>query len=112
MKERKTTKDDSLISLIKELVKNQEEEEEIQRLFLECGCGPHVALEVEKLFDDMWNLSFWAPCFYMTQGSIFRIVWERIKLAWQILFKGEHLIHDFILYEEELKKIQQFFEEI
>jgi len=89
-------------------------EDQEERLYLECHCGPHLAIEISKLDftdnsdEDLLSLSFWVPCFYAYQGSVFSLVWERLKLSFNILFKGEHYIHDMLLDKENTLRLKEY----
>ncbi len=82
-------------------------------LFIKCSCHC-CGLSIEKLWpgdgDDAMSLSFWIDKFYAYQSSgFFRNLWERIKLAFKVLTKGDYFLQDIIVEKNEIQKLKEYF---
>jgi hypothetical protein len=86
------------------------------RLRIDCGCGPHLMMSLDLLWEDdenndaTWILEFWIPEFYAKQNSILRILWERLKVAIKIVLHGDYFLHDIILYRDDLQALKEYFD--
>lgn len=93
------------------------EGQENDQLFIVCDCGGCSAInfsfwEDEDIESDQVFLSFWSPCFYSHQGSIFENLVRRLKISFSVLFKGDYFLHDLILSRKDFERLQNYINDV
>ncbi len=74
---------------------------------ISCGC---FCCELHlSYFDDDKDvvfLSFWVPKWDAVQGTIFSILWNRIKLAFKVLINGDYFLHELLVDRKDVSEIR------
>ena len=92
-------------------------EERKDCLFIFCDCGGCSALELsfweeDDIENDQVFLSFWSPYFYSYQEGIFGNLFKRIKIAFNVIFRGDYFLHDLILSRKDFERLRDYINEI
>jgi hypothetical protein len=81
-------------------------------LLLECDCtGEVIRFTQDKDDKDLW-LSYFIDVFYSKQYSFFRVMWNRVKLAWLILAGREFTLFDVILSKEKAVVLMEWLDSL
>jgi hypothetical protein len=78
-------------------------------IFIYCDChccGVQVSQFNE--IDELFFITFWIAEWYAIPSSIFSIVWQRIKLAFKVLFNGDYFLKELVLSRDNFKKLKDY----
>lgn len=78
-------------------------------LHLECDCTIH-GLRLSYWDDDPDEvyLSFWIEEFYARQTGFWDSLWNRIKIAFKVMCKGDYFLHEIILNKKDMKRLKEY----
>lgn len=87
----------------------------MDKLFLECACGCS-AIQISSLewkdSEPDYFISIWEPCFMSYQGNLFSVLWKRLKIIKDILFKGEYFLHEIMVKEKDMIRLKDYLDNI
>lgn len=74
-----------------------------------CGCGEFV---FSKWVDrngktQEFYFEYWVPNFYAEQIHLWKVIWERIQLAWKMLRGKSYCYAELILNPEEVEEFKK-----
>ena len=75
---------------------------------IQIPCGCHTEKIIIHKFDDLedyYYLEFWVTSFYSTQ-SLWRVLKDRIKMAWRALLKGNYIHQEITLDEQKIIELR------
>ena len=81
---------------------------ENKKEYFECSCSGEI-LRVEKWDDEFEELSL--SMFSLQNYPWYLPFWDRVKLSFRILFKGEMFADDMILDKDSAKKLKDWLNE-
>lgn len=85
--------------------------EKSKSLFIKCDCHCcGLSLESWDFDNDCMYMSFWIDEFYAYQSEGFwRNLWERIKLAFKVLRKGDYFLREVAIEKNDVQKLKEYF---
>ena len=100
--------------MIKKLRKDKEE------LFVPCDCCGRCTILSFNYDENEWNneihkevyISAYKTTWHEVQGSVFDILFRRIKQAWLMLIGKEYLAYEIVLEEENITKLKDWFSDL